>query len=780
MMNQPGLAEVISSISQQLARGKNNSSSHEENKVACDDRASIINPDELQLNQIDEAVFRNFIESIPVLIYVICGSKFIYFNPAFVNALGYSRMELQNMNFLDVAHPDFKELILQRNQARQRGDNPPQQYEIKAVSKSGEERWLELFHSITTMDGETTIVVGAIDITEKKRIQENLELSEARYRAVVEDQTEMILRISPDKKITFINEAAIRYLKFQKDDFTGTFYLPEAFQRFRDQLDPYIDLLGPDKPALTFEKNGISANGSEVWNEWDIRAIMNEKDVPREYQIVGRDITERKMASEELKKARDELENQVIQRTAQLSKANQELTSANDNLNNIIQNMSDGVIVINQKYEIEMSNPAFKKTWGDMEKDIELDLKNNIIGGKGQYINKMLKEKAAFRDEEIIFTTNRGDMPFFASGTPIIDDAGEVKSGLIILRPINEIHKLVNRFSGARAKFHFDDIIVQSNNMLDVIRRAKMEASSKSNILIEGESGTGKELFAQAIHNHGQRKNGPFVAVNCGAIPRELIGSELFGYAEGAFTGAKKGGNPGKFELAAGGTIFLDEIGDMPFDQQAVLLRVIQEKAITRIGGSRLIPVNVRIVCATNKNLLNEIEKGNFRQDLYYRINVISLKIPPLRERREDIPVLFEHFVANAKAEFSCGDISNQELLHYLIHYNWPGNVRELQNVVERMVNMAGRTKLGIEHLPAEIYAFSQADGHSYTSPPKLEHHGELKNIDEVKTLLVDMERNKLVKLLNQYRGNVSKVAKELGVSRNTIYRKISDYNIDR
>lgn len=765
-MNQHGLNNIFSNLRQQLAETKLKPSYNEENKE-----------DEPQLSQMNEKVFRNFIESIPVLIYVYRGSKFIYVNPAFENALGYSRIELQNMNFWDVVHPDFKDLASRRGYARQRGGNPPQQYEIKVISKNGEEKWLDLFHSITTVDGETTIVVGAYDITEKKRFQEKLELSEARYRAVVEDQTEMILRLSLAKKITFINEAAIRYFGLPHDESADTSCLPAVYEHFRAKLDHYLELLGPDNPAVTFEEHVISAN-NQVWNEWHLRTIIPKEDGLYEYQIVGRDITEHEMVSEELRKARDELETQVKQRTAQLSKANQELTSLNNNLNNIINNMSDEVILVNQKYEIEILNDAFKNNWGDMVKKVQRYLKDNPNGDKSQFIIKMLQEGAAFRDEEFILATTKGDVHFLASGTPIINKSGEVKRGLIILRPMKEIHKLVNRFSGAHAKFHFKDIIAQSDIMLNIIRRANIAAGGESNVLIEGESGTGKELFAQAIHNEGERRNGPFIAVNCGAIPRELIGSELFGYAEGAFTGAKKGGNPGKFELASGGTIFLDEIGDMPFEQQATLLRVIEEKAVTRIGGNHLIPVDVRIVCATNKNIRQEVEKGNFRQDLYYRINVVYLKIPALRERREDIPLLFRYFVSHAKTEFSGKEISNPELLDYLINYNWPGNVRELQNVVERMLNMAAGTKPGIAHLPAEI--FCDVDKHNCPLPPMPENNGEPKSAEDILTLLADMERNKIVELLNRYRGNVSKAAKELEVSRNTIYRKIKKYNIKR
>ena len=213
---------------------------------------------------------------------------------------------------------------------------------------------------------------------------------------------------------------------------------------------------------------------------------------------------------------------------------------------------------------------------------------------------------------------------------------------------MENIHLLVNRFSGARANYTFKDIVTNSPSMEEAIHLAKMAAVSMSNVLLEGESGTGKEVFAQAIHSESQRRNGPFVAVNCGAIPRELIGSELFGYTEGAFTGARKGGKLGKFELATGGTLFLDEIGDMPLEQQVSLLRVLQEKNITRIGDSRIIPVDVRVICATNKNLWQEVEAGNFRADLYYRLNVINITIPPSGSGRK-ILFLFDYFLSKIR-----------------------------------------------------------------------------------------------------------------------------------
>jgi transcriptional regulator with PAS, ATPase and Fis domain len=316
---------------------------------------------------------------------------------------------------------------------------------------------------------------------------------------------------------------------------------------------------------------------------------------------------------------------------------------------------------------------------------------------------------------------------------------------------------------------------------LDTIERAKLAAQSASNIMIEGESGTGKELFAQSIHNFSSRNKMPFIAVNCGGIPRELIGSELFGYVEGAFTGAKKGGKPGKFELASGGTLFLDEIADMPFEQQATLLRVLQEKKVGRIGGNQMLPIDVRVICATNKDLKNEMKKGSFRQDLYYRLNVISLQIPPLWERSTDVILLFNHFLKTAARQVN-KDIKSvaPEILNYLIAYSWPGNVRELQNVVERMLNTATGNYLGIDQLPEEIRNPHASSAVTIKSEQTLratgisirEYRDQNKQKDEV------AEKDRLIELLKKNNGNIMQTAKELGVSRPTLYKKMQNYHI--
>ncbi len=251
------------------------------------------------------------------------------------------------------------------------------------------------------------------------------------------------------------------------------------------------------------------------------------------------------------------------------------------------------------------------------------------------------------------------------------------------------------RKSEHNASYSFEDIIYKSNVMETNILLAKKLAKSDSTIMIQGESGTGKEFLAQAIHNHSPRSKEPFVPVNFAALSGNLLESELFGYEEGAFTGASKGGKAGLFELAHGGTIFLDEIGDAPLEFQSRLLRVLQEKQIRRVGGSKLIPINVRTITATNKSLRDEVAKGNFREDLYYRLNVLPLNSPNLKSREEDILLLIEYYLCKFLSLNGCAleTCFTEEALSYLRHYPWPGNVRELVNVVEYLVNIRSEDK---------------------------------------------------------------------------------------
>lgn len=284
-------------------------------------------------------------------------------------------------------------------------------------------------------------------------------------------------------------------------------------------------------------------------------------------------------------------------------------------------------------------------------------------------------------------------------------------------------------------------------------------------MLILGESGTGKELFAHATHNNSKRKEYPFIKVNCGSIPFELLESELFGYEEGAFTGAKKGGKIGKFKAADKGTIFLDEIGDLPMNMQVKLLRVLQDKEIERIGSNYTEKIDVRIISATNKDLEKMTQEGKFRLDLYYRLNVISIHIPPLRERKEDIPILSRYLVEKISKDenIEVGGIENTSI-EYLNKYDWPGNVRELENIIERAINFLEEEKvIKPKHLPAKITGIVKEKD---------------RNIKSLKSTVEEVERECIIDSIMMADGNKTKAAEMLGISRTSLYEKILKYNI--
>lgn len=308
------------------------------------------------------------------------------------------------------------------------------------------------------------------------------------------------------------------------------------------------------------------------------------------------------------------------------------------------------------------------------------------------------------------------------------------------------------------------EIIGSSRVMQDLIRESKQAARSSASILLEGESGTGKELFARLIHQASLRANKPFVVVHCAALTDTLLTSELFGHERGAFTGATER-KIGRFERAEGGTLFLDEVSELTEDTQVKLLRVLQDGDFERVGGTKTIHADIRLVCATNKHLLEQVQKGSFREDLYYRINVVRLVLPPLRERTGDIPELIDYYLnyyaaQNHKARLSI----TKEALSVMKRYRWPGNIRELRNVIERIVALSKSAIIDVDQIPSDI----KGGANSHSAFPSV-LGGDLRSAE--KSLIRDR--------LAQFRGNKSKVARSLGISRRTLYRKIAEYGLE-
>lgn len=384
--------------------------------------------------------------------------------------------------------------------------------------------------------------------------------------------------------------------------------------------------------------------------------------------------------------------------------------------------------------------------------------------GRSDLNTARLRSRHGVRDLDCTFELADG------SRLPCLVSACSTEQGgcVLSLRESRRTREITRRLIGSQASYTFETIKGTSQALQDAVRLGRMASGSDSTTLILGESGTGKELFAQAIHNASARRSGPFVAVNCGAIPRDLVQSELFGHVEGAFSGSARGGSAGKFELADGGTIFLDEIGDMAFDAQVSLLRVLQEGEVTRVGAKLSQRVDVRIIAATHRNLGQAVAEGWFREDLYYRLNVLNLTVPPLRMRRDDIALLAQFFVQRCALSLgkTVSGIS-PAAVQLLAAYPWPGNVRELENTLERATHLATGEWLQPGDLPLEILQPRAAGLAPSAAPP-----GAVQA--RAGADLASHEANAIIAALREQGGNVRMAAKQLQVSRGGLYLKMN------
>ncbi|MBA5849939.1 sigma 54-interacting transcriptional regulator [Clostridium sp. cel8] len=428
----------------------------------------------------------------------------------------------------------------------------------------------------------------------------------------------------------------------------------------------------------------------------------------------------------------------------------------------ILESIYDGIIITDNNLYIKASNPSASNILGVEENKLKKISMNEIL--KKDYIKSPIKTGEKMLDEDLKFHINNRYIRCVVNIVPIKVDKNVI--GLIfLLRDTKKLHHIVNNVVGYKASFTFDDIITKSKNMISIVNQAKKIAKTDCSILIEGKSGTGKEVFAQSIHNYSKRHNAPFVAVNCAAIPRELVESELFGYEKGAFTGASKGGYPGKFELADGGTIFLDEIGELPLDVQSKLLRFLDNLKIVRVGATYEKAVDVRIIAATNKLLAEEVKNKNFRSDLYYRLNVMKLHLPPLNERSDDIELLAHYFINKLNAKNpSCPKYIDSTYISKLKSHNFQGNIRELRNLVESSYYLCESNIITSNHL--------NCNNTNTTYKTDLDK-------DDTILPLVNVEKICIENALNKFKGNVSKSAKALGIGKATMYRKIKKFNIN-
>jgi len=476
----------------------------------------------------------------------------------------------------------------------------------------------------------------------------------------------------------------------------------------------------------------------------------------------------------------------VLQDISDLERMSQELDyikDLNNELEAIIESSFDGFFVADGKGIILRYNKAFAKLIGIEAGEYRgcsvADLKRDSVVLDPVTCRVLEKKKSI-----TVIQENKSGKITLTTGNPVFDINKHIIRVVCNVRDITELNLLQHKLEKEQELSQFyesqlramqlrytgnERLVVTSSKMIDLIDLVTRLAAVESTILITGESGTGKELIAEIIHSNSARKDKPMIKVNCGAIPENLLESELFGYEGGAFTGAKKEGKPGFVELAAGGTLFLDEIGEVPMNLQVKLLRLLQNKEITRVGGENSINVDVRIITATNRYLLEMVQKKQFREDLYYRLNVVPVNVPPLRERKEDIPALAAHFMRLFNRKYKMNKKISSGVIDFLLQYDWPGNVRELENLIERMIVITLKNIITTEDLPSQILDITHERGPSIL----------VSGIVPLKEAVESVEKQLLERVYSKYQ-TTRQMAKALNVDASTVVRKAAKYGISQ
>lgn len=449
--------------------------------------------------------------------------------------------------------------------------------------------------------------------------------------------------------------------------------------------------------------------------------------------------------------------------------------SLNAELEAIINSSYDGIFVTDGDGVVLRINKAYERITGVKAAEVMGKRMADLVN-EGYYDQSVTVLVLQDSRVKTIDQTVKSNKHILVTGNPIFDESGNIFRVVTNVRDVTDLNNLQQQLSkkveetlkykaelSHLRSLHFKekDIIYRSREMALVVEMAVKVAEVSSTVLITGESGTGKELVAKLIHRHGKGDTKPFIKINCGAIPDNLLESELFGYEGGAFTGARKEGKPGLFELASGGTLFLDEIGEMPLALQVKLLRAIQEKTVTRVGGVQSNTVNVRIVAATHRDLPTMVDQGTFREDLFYRLMVVPIHIPPLRERKEDIPLLTMHFLDKFNREFGFSKTISPQVIDKFTEYSWPGNVRQLENVIERMIVTTQGNEIQVAALPKPVLQSSLMP----------------KNCTKLKEAVAAVEKYLLAEALREH-GNLYKAAEVLGIDRTTVFRKAVKYGL--
>ncbi|SEB13065.1 PAS domain S-box-containing protein [Thalassobacillus cyri] len=619
------------------------------------------------------------------------------------------------------------------------------------IEATGDEKTFESI--LSARRGKTVVIPGSVAyitselLEEKETLLNELKTQTVNQELILNSIHDGMIVIDEQEKVTFMNKSAAKILGMDKKEalnrkvnqiITST-RLPQIMKTRRKEVNQKL----------------ILENGKKVITT-RIPIINSDGDVMGAFAVF-KDITEVVNLAEEIT----------------------DLKEVKTMLEAIIQSSDEAISVVDENGNGLMINPAYTRITGLTEKDIVgKPATVDIYEGESMHM-KVLQTRRPVRGVRMKVGPAKKDV--IVNVAPVIVD-GKLKGSVGVLHDVTEIKSLTSELKRARqiirkleAKYTFDDIIGTSQEMTLALEQAKVGAKTPATVLLRGESGTGKELFAHAIHNESGRRHNKFIRVNCAAIAESLLESELFGYEEGAFSGAKRGGKKGLFEEANNGSIFLDEIGELTLQMQAKLLRVLQEKEIVRVGGTKPVPVDVRIIAATHVNLEKAIMNKSFREDLYYRLNRLPIYIPPLRERMEDIPLLIEHLIQKLNENYGRNVKRVEEAaLEKLKNYHWPGNVRELENIIGRaMIYMENFEEvILLDHIPPLKHVVSHKDKANEHDQPWL---------GETLQVAVDAyERKLLADAYQAHNYNKTQTAKALDISIRNLYYKLDKYKLDK
>ncbi|MDI6755908.1 MAG: sigma 54-interacting transcriptional regulator [Thermodesulfobacteriota bacterium] len=674
-------------------------------------------------------------------LYVIQRGRFSYVNPCLSNILGYaSPEELIGKSFRELIHPDDRRLITlgMRGEATQVF---PSQHNFRVFKKDGVIIWVRMGGTATIYRGKPANVGHLMDLTPFKEMEKALQESLEKYQTILNEIEDSVGEVDLKGNIMFTNKAGCRIW--------GASYEESIGRNYRSYVDEETAKIVYEAYNKVF-RTGIPGkniiyeiirkdDGSRRVIEDSVSLIRNTDGKIAGFRTVSRDITDRKEAEKELAEHRTRLEA-------------------------IFRSVKDAIITVDSELKVIEANKSTENICGIALKEIAgkifVKCLNQCSKSCCEVLRQTLEKKITIKEYRIeCGHQQRHQQIVSVTSSPLLDPEGKFMGAVLVVRDITLLRDLEREL---RERHQFQNIIGRSKKMQDIYRLLEDLANLETTVLITGESGTGKELVARALHYSGQRAFKPFVTVNCSALAESLLESELFGHVKGAFTGAIKD-NKGRFQAANGGTILLDEIGDISPLIQLKLLRVLQDKVFERVGESIPQKVDVRVIACTNKNLKEKVRRGEFREDLYYRLKVVEVALPPLRDRLEDLPLLVDHFCRSFNDRFkkNIAGISS-EVLSKFMDYPWPGNVRELEHVMEHAFVLCRERIITFEHLPSEIRDYK---GTEKINIPKT-HSKEPKPIHEI------------LNALNKARWNKTKAARMLGISRRTVHRKIHLYQL--